>query len=181
MIKASSPKPASAPITGADYNQLYEDVFANHAHSAIRDGGLIDHDHLIENGNPMTSYNSHTQIDAHISAGAGVHGIPPTGGIIYQVGAGTSKFQAGKALHGGWSLTGPPWYSQYITFAEAFSSPPVIVCTPVMGGSQIDRMHLMVNEVTVSGFRLWALGGAMPDNQYEDVGDQNVFWMALGA
>lgn len=179
MAKVSSPKPVGATITGSDYNQMYEDLFSNHAHSANRDGGLIDHDSLTEDGNPMTSYHSHAVIDAHINAGQGVHGIPVNGGVIYKAGSGVSKMQAGIAPSANWVLEGSPWYAQTVTFPEAFSAPPVIVCTPLSGGT-IDRMHWMVSNVSTTGFKAWALGGAEPDNQYEDVQDQNLYWMALG-
>lgn len=143
MIKASSPKPASAPIVGADYNQLYEDVFANHAHSAARDGGLIDHDNLVENGNPMTMFNSHSQIDTHI----GNISSAISGGVPW------TKIHFGR--HTLSNLNNPTGSRFTITFPNAFTRLPIVtISIQFLNANELDKISVMtpIYSLTLTGF-----------------------------
>ena len=75
----SAPKPDEQAMTGEEYNALRQDLLNNHRHSGPNDGGPLSHLSLSDIG----KY-THPQIDAHLDAVDGVHGLPagvkPVGG-----------------------------------------------------------------------------------------------------
>lgn len=68
----SAPLPDATPVTGEHLNTVRQDLLWNHRHSEPGDGGPISHLSLSDKG----KY-THPEIDAHIDAIDGVHGIEP--------------------------------------------------------------------------------------------------------
>ena len=73
----SAPKPDDLPLTGQEYNALRQDLLNNHRHSGPNDGGPLSHRNLEDIG----KYD-HPQVDAHIDATGGVHGLDPAARVV---------------------------------------------------------------------------------------------------
>lgn len=74
MALQSSKVAAGIKILAAHFNALWTDLVVNHDHSTGM-GGTVDHADLSESGAMGGITYAHSDIDDHIDAGQGVHGL----------------------------------------------------------------------------------------------------------